>query len=84
MEEKAHIINVLKQAQEELKEKSAEEITKLKKEQDLLVVEKAHLFDSQVKLKEEVADSYQHVLESTGEMDVMARAQWTGAFISHL
>ena len=47
IEEKAHKIEALKKVQEELKAKSTEEIKELKKEQDHLVFEKAHIFYSQ-------------------------------------
>ena len=73
MEEKAQEIKALMQSQEELKAMSAEDITELKKEQDHLVVEKAHLFDKWVKLEETVADACQYVLESTMKMDVLTR-----------
>ena len=44
MEEIVQEIEALKKAQEERRVKSVTEITKLKKEKDRLVVEKAHLF----------------------------------------
>ena len=43
-------IQVLKQTQEELKQKRTKEIMVLKKEQDHLVIKKEHLWDNQVKL----------------------------------
>ena len=81
MEEKAQEIEVLQKAQEELKMKTTEEITELKKEIDHLVVEKAHLFDSWVKLEATVVDSCKHVLESTTKPDAVAREKWLGDVI---
>ena len=65
----------MKKSQEEFRVKSTKEITELKKEQYRLVIEKAHLWDSRVKLEEEVTESYHHVLESTTEMDAVEKAQ---------
>ena len=45
----------------------------LKKEQDRLVIEKEHLWDSRIKLEMIVVDSCQYVLESTMKMDVLTR-----------
>ena len=42
----------LKKVQEELRAKSAIEIIELKKEQYQLIVEKAHLWDSRVRMEE--------------------------------
>ena len=75
MEETVQEIEALKKAQEERRVKSVTEITKLKKEQDRLVVEKAHLFYSKVKLEATVVDSCQYVSKSTAELDAVARAQ---------
>ena len=58
MEEKAHEIEAPKKEKEDLRVKSATEITKLKKEQDRRVVEKAHLFYSRLKMEAVVVDSY--------------------------
>ena len=74
IEEKAQEIEALKKAQEELRVKSIEEITELKKEQNHLVVEKEHLFNSQVKLEAGVVDACQHVLERNTDLDVVERA----------
>ena len=56
LEEKEQEFETMKKSQEYLKVKSTEEITELKKEQDHLVFDKAHLWDSCVKLEEAVAD----------------------------
>ena len=75
MEEIVQEIEALKKEQEERRVKSVTEITKLKKEKDRLVVEKAHLFASRVQLKVSVTNACQYVLESTTELVVVARAQ---------
>ena len=46
MEEKVQEIEELKKSQQELKTKTIEEITELKKETDRLIIEKTHLFNS--------------------------------------
>ena len=84
IEEKAQEIEELKKVQEELKTKTAEEITDLKKETDHIIVEKAHLSNSQVQVEVVVVDSCQYVLESTTKLDVVDRAQRLGAIISQL
>ena len=48
----------MKKAQEELRAKISKEIEKLKREQDILVFEKAQLWDNRAQLEEAVLDSY--------------------------
>ena len=64
----------MKKSQAELQVKTSKDITELKKETDHLIVEKEHLFDNRVELEVAVADSSQYVLESTADLDVVARA----------
>ena len=64
----------MKKAQEELQVKTAKDITKLNMETDCLVVEKADIFYSKVKLEAAVADACQYSLEITTELDAVARS----------
>ena len=84
MEEKVQEIKVLKKEQEDLRMKRVEEIIELKKEQYRLVIEKAHLWDNHVKLEEAVADSCQHILERTTDIDVVEIPHHLETIISKL
>ena len=77
-------IEELKKAQEELKTKTIEEITELKKETNRLIVEKAHLFDSWVQVEVVVADACKHVNENTTKLDAVMRDKWLGEIIVQL
>ena len=59
-------------------------IEELKKEQDRLVDEKAHLWEIRVWLEEAVFDSCQHVCETTTELDTVEREKQLGAVITQL
>ena len=59
--------------QEELKTKNAEEIIELKKETYPLIVEKDHLFYSEIQLEEAFVNAYNHICENTMELDVVAK-----------
>ena len=67
MEEKERDIEDLKKEKDELETKNAEAITKMKKETDLLIMEKAHIFYSQIQVEEAVANSCKHIYENTIE-----------------
>ena len=45
------------------------------------MVEKAHLWDSRVRLEEVVSDACQHIFESMKELDEVAKAKWLGSVI---
>ena len=49
----------LEKAEEELRNKSTEEIMELKKKQDRLVVKKAHLWDHKVQLEKVISEVYE-------------------------
>ena len=54
--------------------KSTKEIEELQKEQDHLLVKKAHIQDCRVRLEEEVSDACHHILKSIAEPNAMAKA----------
>ena len=61
-----------------------EEITELKKETDCLVIEKVQLFTSQGQVEEAITNAFQHIHESTMELDAVTKAKRLGEFIVQL
>ena len=69
---------------EELLQKSIDEITELKKEQDRLIIEKGKLCASCREVEQVVDDAYQHIYQSMTELTVIAKAKRLGEVHSQL
>ena len=75
MKEKVREINTLKVARDELQRKATQEITKLKKAQDHLIIEKAQLCASVGEVEKAVDEACQHIFESTTKLNAVAKAK---------
>ena len=75
---------MLKKAQEELKTKTAEEITELKKETDRLVIEKDQLVSSREQVEGAITDSFQYIHENLTDLDAVAKAKRLGEVIAKI
>ena len=63
---------------------TVEEIMELKKETYRLIVEKAHIFESWIQVKEGIVDAYKHIYENTTELDAAVKARRLGEIIIQL
>ena len=74
-EEKVQEIDALKVAQTKLQHKGDKEINKLKKVQDRLIVEQAHLCTRCGKVEKSVDEACQYIFERTVELTMFDKAK---------
>ena len=67
-----------------MQQKAIEEITELKKMQDLLIVEQEKMCSRCSKVEQVVSEAYQHIFENTTELTPVEKAKRLGKTIVQL